>query len=235
MPRFRLLCLNVVLLVSLAGCFPLSALDVGLLVLSMPGGVGTGKTNLTGYTIGPVSSENFPDLLLKAIPDSEGEVNLFGRVQWTGLTNIKQSRFSILQTVAAFTNTDILSLWWYEEDEQYRILLRLPYSDIQSVSFEKSGFGATMKLCHNVGELLLEDQKYSIGQSTRLNFLNQNGMLEDAIKTEEAFGFLEDKIKPQEGLNSTPKPCEGDQQPAVEYQGFGEDALLMQRQSRDKE
>jgi len=228
MPRFRLLSLKVVLLVSLTGCFPLSAVDVGLLVLTLPGGVGTGQTELTGYTIGPVSSEDFPDLLLKAIPAIEGEVKLFGRVQWTGLMNIKQSRFNHLQTVTAFTNTDILSLWWYEEDEQYRILLRLPYSEIQSVSFEKSGFGATIKLCHEVGVLLLDDQKYSIDQATRLNFLNQNGMLEDTIKTEEAFGFLEGKIKPQEGLNNTPKPCEGDQEPTNENQGFSEDDLLMQ-------
>lgn len=228
MPLFRLLCLKVVLLVSLTGCFPLSVMDVGLLLLSMPGGFGTGQTDLTGYTIGPVSSENFPDLLLKAIPGNEGEVNLFGRVQWTGLKNIKQPRFSLLQTVAVFTNTEILSLWWYEEDEQYRILLRLPYSEIQSVSFEKSGFGSTIKLCHEVGELLLEDQKYSIGQATRLNFLNQSGMLEDMIKTEEAFEFLEGKIKPQEGLNNTPEPCEDDQKPTNEIQGFSEDDLLMQ-------
>lgn len=224
--RFRLLCLKVVLLASLTGCFPLSAMDITLLVLSVPGGVGSGQTDLTGYTIGPVSSEEFPELLLKAIPASEGEVNLFGRVQWTGLTNIKQSRFSHLQTVAAFTNTDILSLWWYEDDGQYRILLRLPYSEIQSVSFEKSGFGATIKLCHEVGELLLEDQQHSIGQATRLNFLNQNGMLGDTIKTEEAFEFLEGQIKPREGLNNTPEPCEGDQEPTNENQGFSEDDLL---------
>jgi len=228
MPRFYLLFLKVALLVSLTGCFPFSAMDVGFLVLSLPAGAGTGETDLTGYTIGPVSSEDFSDLLLNAIPASEGEVNLFGRVQWTGLTHIRQSRSSLLQTVAAFTNTDILSLWWYEEDQQYRILMRLPYSEIQSVSFEQYGFGATIKLCHEVGELLLEDQKYSIGQATRLNFLNQNGMLGDTIKTEAAFEFLEDKIKPQEGLNNTPKPCEGGQEPTIENQGFSEDGLLMQ-------
>ncbi|MCW8925884.1 MAG: hypothetical protein OQJ84_06475, partial [Xanthomonadales bacterium] len=60
------------------------------------------------------------------------------------------------------------------------------------------------------------------------NFINQNGMLGDTVKTEEAFEFLEGKINPQEGFNNTPEPCEGDQEPTNENQGFSEDDLRMQ-------
>ena len=232
-PRFYLLSLKVILLSLLTGCFPFSVMDAGLLILSLPAGAGTGKVDLEGYTIGTVSSDEFPELFQNAIPASEGEVYLFGRAQWTGLKNIKQPGTSYLQTVAAITNADILYLWWYEEDEHYEILMRLPYAGIQSVTLEKFGLGATIKLCHEVEELLIGGQQYSIDQLTRLDFSSPNGFFIDREKTEKAFELLDDKIKPKEGLNHTPNPCEGDPESTIENQGFGEDDLSMQTWSSD--
>ena len=39
---------------------------------------------MPGYSLGPISSDEFPTLLHDAIPASEGKVHVFGEVTWGG-------------------------------------------------------------------------------------------------------------------------------------------------------
>ncbi len=225
MTRLGSFVLIAALLTPLAGCFPLSAVDVGLLVLSMPAGTGSGSVSLKGYTLGPVSSPEFPDLLRQAIPAGEGEVYITGRAQWTGLMKVRQPGFYAWQTVAATTDSALLFLWWHKDEERYKIMLRLPYADIESVTLEGTGRRTEIRLCHGVEEYAVGDQTLDINRLTRLQFMTAGGSW-DFEMTESAFEILNEKIIHKEGLGSTPDACEEAEKSDAENIGFGQDGLL---------
>ena len=220
MTKFYFFILNVIFVLFLAGC---GVATVTMLVLSLPGGTApTQQVEFPGYTLGPISSDEFPALLHNAIPASEGDVYFTGRAQWTGLENVNQPSNQLIQSIVAITEFQILFLWWREQDERYEILILLPYSEIYSVDLKTPGFGALIKFCHEDNEILIGDQIISIDHETRFNFL-KSGFFGDAEKTKEAFVFLENKIILKEGLEHLPSPCEDVVESDAEDQGFGED------------
>ena len=219
MTKFYLLIINVIFVLSLAGC---GAASVALLVLSLPVGVThPQQVEIPGYTLGPVSSDEFPALLHNAIPASEGDIYFTGRAQWTGLENVNQPSGKLIQSIVAITDFQILFLWWREQDERYEILILLPYSEIYSVDLKTPGFGALIKFCHKDDEIRIGDQNINIDQETSLNFLGD--IFGDAEKTKKVFVFLDKKITRKEGLEHLQSPCENDLESDTEHQGFNED------------
>ena len=196
-----LLCL--VLLGVLSGC---AILDVSLLILSLPlpGGTPGGtappqQIEISGYTLGPISSDEFPALLHNAIPASEGEVRFFGKAQWIGLQNGERY---ISPVVAAITDTDILLLMWHEPENQYTIVTRLPFSEILSISAATYG-ARTVYLYFDDKEVLLGDQSYKVEGKTSFDFIKPSrGLYRE--KNEAVFLFLQDKIKLHENSPFTP-------------------------------
>jgi len=197
-------------------------MDTAFLILSLPGPDGTGKVDLSGYSLGPISSDGAQELILSAVPAIEGEVYFTGRAQWTGLENVKQPRGHLIQSIVAITDFQILFIWWRESDERYKILIRLPYSDINSVGLNTAGLGAVIWFCHEDDVVLIGDKVISIDRKTRFNFL-KSGIFGDTEKTKEAFLLLDKRVIPKEGLEHLPSPCEDVVVPGTEHHGFGED------------
>jgi len=222
MRQFRWFCLSVLLIGPLAGCFPFSAMDAAFLILSLPVPDETGKVDMSGYSLGPISSDGAQELILSAVPAIEGEVYFTGRAQWTGLENVKQPSGHLIQSIVAITDFQILFIWWRESDERYKILIRLPYSDINSVGLNTGGLGAVIWFCHEDDVVLIGDKVISIDRKTRFNFL-KSGIFGDTEKTKEAFLLLDKRVMPKEGLEHLPSPCEDVVVPGTEHHGFGED------------
>ena len=178
-----------------------------LLVLSLTGclGVPSQQVIIPDYSLGPISSDEFPALLYDAIPASEGEVHVFGRVVLHGFRDSRNypaiSRH--FHSVAAITDTDILLLNWYDPEKRYRIVKRLRYSEILSVS----RVGSAIYLYSNDEELSLGDKNYVIyGKTTfktMLEFTKTSAFISDQKNSEAAFTILKDHIKLHESTGPT--------------------------------
>lgn len=161
-----------------------------MLILSLPTGDSLPQqVEIPGYTLGPVTSDEFPALFHSAIPVSEGEVHVFGKAEWSGLQN--GERF--IEAVAAITDTNILLLMWNEPENQYKIVARFPFSEILSVSAPPDG--DRMVLYFDDKELSLGDQNYGINDKTIFSFYKTSRIGLDREKNEATFLFLKDRIK----------------------------------------
>ncbi len=104
-----------------------------------------------GYSIGPVSSEYFPDLVKNAIPADEGEIRVFGEAYWGDFQTSWPNKVPFFVGynfyflgVAALTDTNIILLLFNEDEQRYEIMTQVPYRFISFVSrlflyFEKLG------------------------------------------------------------------------------------------------
>lgn len=189
------LCL--VLLGVLSGC---AVVDVGMLILSLPiytppqqDYTPPQQAETPGYTLGPVSLDEFPTLLHNAIPSSEGEVHVFGPALWSGFQNGER----YIEAVAAITDRDILLLMWHEPEHQYTIVTRLPFSEILSISAYPGG--GTIHLYFDDEELSLGNQNYGIDGETTFRFFRPSHQ----EKNEVAFLLLQSKIKLHESYDPT--------------------------------
>ena len=191
--------------ISLA-CFVLG----GCIALPLPGAgwavaplllSGPAKADLPGYSLGPVSSERFPDLVKAAIPLNEGTVHLHGAVDLLVPLN-NESHY--LSAVASLTDTHILFLKWYDLEEQYKIVARLPYSEILALSTNSLGRGRVAYLCLAASVFAWGDQTYTIDQRASMSFNKPSGIYQDVEKTQAAIDLLHEKIKPVEGTCDAP-------------------------------
>ena len=141
------------------------------------------KISRPNYTVGPVSSAEFADLLQNAIPSSEGKVQISGKGEWypskRGFER-QQTDFSV--GVIAVTDTSVLFLQWYEPEARFEVLMRFPYSEILSVSLAKTGFNRRISM---------QKKDFSFD-----SFAFVGGFFVDREKTEAVFALLQDRIKP---------------------------------------
>jgi len=190
MTKFYFLIIKILIVLSIAGCL----------------GIPSQQARIPGYSLGPISSDEFPALLHDAIPASEGKVHVFGNVSWSGFRDSRNypavSRH--FYAAAAITDTDILLLKWYETEKRYKIVKRLRYSEILSVSKN----GSTILLYFNDKDLSLGDKNYVIyGKTTfktYFGFVKPSGFFTDQEKSEAAFFILKEKIKLHESPPLTP-------------------------------
>lgn len=222
MPRFCTVCSQFLLAGMLAGCGTTEALQVSYMVLHLPNFTESGKVKLQGYSLGPVSSPEFPELLQAAIPYSEGDVLLAGHASWSGLFNVSQPGYRTHQTVAAMTRTRFLFLWWNKEEERYKTLMRFPYDDIQWISTADPESGKPIQLCHKFKTLAVADETVSVGQLTRFGFLESN-YSQDPEKTKMAFDLLDERIPREEDFDPESRACESVYDSDYEHVGFGQE------------
>jgi hypothetical protein len=180
----------------LAGCVPVPI--VGWTPVYVAGPMGF---DLPGYSLGPVSSDQFPDLVGTALPADEGQALLFGRVEMILGADNHDYLFS---AVAVLSDTDILLLKWYEPEDRYKILARLPYSEILSVSINTWGLGRSIYLCLATTEFVLAGQDHAIEPRVSMAFIEPSGFLQDRERSEAAFALLQGKIDPIDGACETP-------------------------------
>lgn len=191
---------------SLAGCAVMSAGQVALLVLSLPGPAKSGTVKLSGYSLGPVSSQEVTDLLLEAISPDEGTVHFTGQIEWTGLSRLKQSFGESYQSMSAITDFNILFLWWSEASERYDVLMRLPFAEIYSIELWTPGFGTAIRFCLEKDEIPIGDEILGIDRRTTFRVMKP-GVLIDAEKTKEVFKLLDSKVTKKTESQDQPSPC----------------------------
>ena len=171
-----------------------------VILLCLTACIGPIKVKTPEYSLGPVSSQEFSILLQEAIPADEGEVHVAGQIEWFGLESTGHfpgvGRY--LKGVAAITDTDILLLGWHEPEEQYKIVARIPYSEINAISTSSKGVGRAISLYFEDQELSLGDRDYKMGRRTFINFVKPSSIWVNKQKNEVAYNLLKDKIKPYE-------------------------------------
>ena len=187
-------------LLLLNSCAPLPLPGIGWAVVPVAGSAG-GSLELPGYSLGPVSSEEFPDLILKGMPSGEGNALLSGRVE---LMLRLDDHFYILSAVASLTDTDILLFQWYAPEEQYKVVGRLPFSDVLSFSTNSAGFGRTIYLCTMTTEFAWGEHTYTMDQRASMSFIRPAGTFHDVDRTEAALELLREKTTPTEGACDAP-------------------------------
>jgi len=206
---FRIHFVGLLLTFLLNGCGLVSVMDVAVLALSAPVPGSKKTANLPeGFSLKPSLPEDSTDLLLAAIPPEQGNVYFTGRVEWTGLSNLKQSVLAVNQSMSAITDFNILFLWWSEVHERYEVLIRLPFEDIYSVELWTPGFGTNIRFCHEEDEIQFADQSLPIDQKTVLRILKPNGWFIDAERTREVFTLLEGRIAKNTESQDLPSPCD---------------------------
>jgi len=208
MMKLRVHFVGLLLTFLLNGCGVVSVVDVAVLALSAPVPGSKKTANLPeGFTLKPSVPEDSTDLLLAAIPPELGNVYFTGRVEWTGLSNLKQSVLAVNQSMSAITDFNILFLWWSEVNKRYEVLIRLPFEDIYSVELWTQGFGANIRFCHEKDEIPFADQSLLIDQKTILRIIKPNGFV-DAERTREVFSLLEGRFAKNTESQDLPSPCD---------------------------
>jgi len=200
MSELRLLAAALLTALLLVCCVPVPVVGWTPVFVGGPT-AGSADLEQPDYSLGPVSSDQFADLVKEAIAPSEGEVHLVGRVE---VLLLSENRTYILGAVGSLTDAGIALLRWYEPEKQYRILARLPYSDILSLSSNSLGFGRTIKLCLATSAFAWGDHTYAIGQPTSMSFVQPAGAHHDVEKTDAAIKLLQEKITPIEGACDSP-------------------------------
>ena len=142
--------------------------------------------------IGPVSSPEFPRLVAKAVPETDGTIQLFGSGSWfpntRGFTNLRS--LSLTQPinpvvgVLAITNKAILFLQWNKEKKAFDVVRRWYLSELSSVYLDTYGFNRRI-VVHNKRDLSFDSFDFTKGKG---NFV-------DSEKTEEGYHLLRNLIK----------------------------------------
>lgn len=206
--KLRINIIVLLLTFLLSGCSVISMVDVAVLTLAAPVPGSKKTTNLPeGFSLKPSSPEDPTNLLLAAIPPELGNVYFAGRVEWTGLSSLKQSVLAVNQSMGAITDLSILFLWWSESHERYEVLIRLPFDDIYSVELWTPGFGTNIRFCHEKGEIPFAEGALSIDPKTTLRILKPSGFV-DADRTREVFSLLEQQFAEKTKSQGLQNPCD---------------------------
>lgn len=206
----------------LNGCGVISVIDVAVLALNapVPGPKKTAELP-EGFSLEPALMENSMDLLLAAIPPESGNVHFSGRVEWTGLSSLKQSVLTVNQSMSVITDSNILFLWWSEVRERYEVLIRLPVEDIYSIELWTPGFGTNIRFCHEKDEIPFGDKALLIDRKTTLRILTPKGFI-DADRTREVFLLLDGQFVQMPDSQAVTGPCDQAIIPGEEpLKGFG--------------
>lgn len=142
--------------------------------------------------IGPVASPEFPQMVAKSIPKTDGEIRLYGSGNWypntRGFTAIRSSLLARpadpTPGVLVITSDTVLFQQWDDEAKAFDIVKRLPLTELTSVALDT--FGLNRRIVLRKKDLSYES----------FDFTQAIGNFVDATKVEEAVVLLRDRIKP---------------------------------------
>ena len=148
------------------------------------------KMEMPGYSLGPVSAENFSDLVQEAIPTTASEIQVVGRATWTGFSGSPgfAATSPYFSGVVALTETDILLLLWNENEDQYEIVKTVSYSELTIIPSK------SFKLYFKEPGFSLGQQTYTADLATYLRFMSNRGIVEKS-KNEDALLVLKRKVE----------------------------------------
>jgi hypothetical protein len=156
------------------------------------------KMGIPDYSIGPISSDEFPGLVSDAIPSNEGEIHVFGKAQWHGFhDSSKTLHFTTpyFSGVAALTDEAILLLMWDEREQNYEIIERVPFSKIKFQPKGERGSAASITILMDESTIKVGEQGYTSFNKTYLQFVLQNGLRVDGEKNRQANLLFEEKVE----------------------------------------
>ncbi len=142
--------------------------------------------------IGPGGSPDFPQMVAKAIPKTDGEIRFFGSGNWypntRGFTPIRSSLLAKpaapIPGVLVITSDTVLFQQWDDETKAFDNVKRLPFTELTSVALDSFGLNRRIVL-----------RKKDLSYET-FNFTQASGNFVDTTKVEEAIVFLRDRIRP---------------------------------------
>jgi hypothetical protein len=161
----------ILLLVLLSGCIG------GPLPLRLP-----------NYALGPVTSDQFPNLVFDAIASEENEVQVFGPATILLLDN----RYWF-KTVAVVTDKQFQFLNWNKAEGRYEIVGQIPFSEILAYSTLTYGKASPVYLYVNENKMSLGDRIFAIREPLHFEFIK--GILVDKEKNEVVLTLLKDQIE----------------------------------------
>ena len=146
--------------------------------------------------IGPVSSPDFPLMVAKAIPKTDGEIHFYGSGNWypntRGFTAVRSSLLARpaapIPGVLVITSEALIFQQWDEKSKSFDVVKRLPFSELATVSLDTYG-----PLNRRI-VLRKRDLSYET-----FDFTQAIGNYIDAAKIEEGYAFLHDRIKSPDG------------------------------------
>jgi len=109
--------------------------------------------------------------------------------------------------MGAITDFNMLVLWWSESNEQYEVLIRLPFTDIYSIELWTPGFGTAIRFCLARDEIPAGDKILDIDRKSTLRIMKP-GVFIDAEKTEEVFVLLDTQFIRKTASQGQPNPCD---------------------------
>jgi hypothetical protein len=175
------------ILISLTGCFG-AIIDL--------------EMEAPGYSIGPVSSEYFPDLVKNALPADEGELRVFGKAHWGDFQTSWPNKVPFVgysfyfSGVAALTDTNIILLLFNEDEQRYEIMTQVPYRFISFVpNWGWAGHAGLVLYFEKLGGFSFGEHYYSpaVGR-TLLEFRKPNGIQRAPEKNKLAHLLFEEKV-----------------------------------------
>lgn len=142
--------------------------------------------------IGPVDSPEFPQMVAKAVPKTDGKIRLYGSGNWypntRGFTAIRSALLAQpadpTPGILVITSDVVLFQQWNNETKAFDIVKRLPLTEITSVTLDTYGLNRRIVLRK-------KDLSYE-----SFDFTKANGNLVDTAKVEEAILLLHDRVKP---------------------------------------
>jgi hypothetical protein len=173
------LSVNLVFLITLTGC--LGPLPV--------------KMDVPNYSVGPVSSPNFQDMVLNSIPEDMGEVRVFGKASWLGFRKDDGPLMFVnpyFKGVAVLTDTDILLLLWSEVEQRYQILKQVAYSNIR---YRPSTGRGSLHLHLMESEFSFGEIDYRPAGTTYLSFTNNKGAFTVRENHKRAHALFQEKVE----------------------------------------
>jgi hypothetical protein len=167
------------------------------------------KMGIPDYSIGPISSDEFPGLVSDAIPSNEGEIHVFGKASWHGFYDgSKTLHFTepYFYGVAALTDETIFMLMWDERERRYEIIERVPYSNIKFQPRGKRWSAASITILMDESAITVGEQSYTSFKKTYLSFVLPSGIRVDREKNTQANLLFEEKVEryvPDHSSNSS--------------------------------
>ena len=135
---------------------------------------------------GPVSSQEFSQLVQTPLPSNSGKIVLSGTGSWfPNAQGFNDTRSSFLAPpiqpipgIVVITDKELFFQQWNKKEKKYKIMLRIGFEDIESLSLDKYGLNR---------RLVIQKKDYSFHT---FDFTRGKGQFINGSKTEEAYSLI---------------------------------------------
>ena len=140
---------------------------------------------------GPINSPEYSELIEEALPPESGKVVMSDSGSWfpntQGFNDIRSGRSSIFSPtsipgIIVITDKEILFQQWNKNENNYKIMLRISFVDIQSLSLDEWGINR---------RIVIQKRDYTLSS---FDFTTGKGQIVSKSKVEHAYNLLKQHI-----------------------------------------